>query len=177
MFLNRPAFSDTFSDSFSEARPGFSLIELTVVVMILAVGATVALPRLAETVAGSRVQTVAKTIQCDLELARRTAMNRGRVVTVHFDWEAGTYQSTDVPVGTGHTLRKDLPEAFATQMHLTSDFDGATGIQFDHHGTPSMIDLDGTVQSTGNIEVDFDGEALNVQIRPGLSLITLGRTE
>lgn len=162
---------------FRNSRPAFSLIELTVVMMILAVGATVALPRLAETVAGSRVETVAKTIQCDLELARRTAMNRGRVVTVHFDWENGTYHSTDVPVGAGQTLQNDLPEAFATEIQLTSDFDGVTGIQFDHHGTPSMLDLVGNVQSTGNIEVDFDGEALNVQIRPGLSLITLGQPE
>lgn len=169
MFALRPTHSNV--------RSAFSLIELTVVMMILAVGATVALPRLAETVAGSRVETVAKTIQCDLELARRTAMNRGRLVTVQFDWENGTYQSTDVPVGIGHTLQKDLPEAFATEMQLTSDFAGATGIQFDQHGTPSMLDLDGNVQSTGNIEVDFDGEALNVQIRPGLSLITLGQAE
>jgi prepilin-type N-terminal cleavage/methylation domain-containing protein len=161
-----------------QSSRAFSLVELTVTMMVLAVGATVALPRLAETVTGSHVQAVAKTIQCDLELARRTAMNRGRVVTVQFDWDNATYHSTDVTINADkQTLRTDLVEAYGDEIHLTSDFDGPIGVRFDPTGSPSMIDADGNSQTTGNVLVELDEKTLVVQIRPGLSSISLPRED
>lgn len=158
-----------------QRKRGFSLIELTVVLMILAVGATIALPRFAETVSHQRIQSVAKYIQCDLELARRTAMNRGRLVTVQFDFDDARYQSADVIISAGHsdTLQTHLPTEFGRDVRLSADFVGAAGIQFDQRGAPTMTDLAGENQQTGTITIVCDGASLNLQIHPGLSLVSL----
>lgn len=154
---------------------GFSLIELTVVLLVMGIGATIALPRLAETVSRNRAETVAKVIQSDLELARRTAMNRGRVVTMRFDLENAQYQSAEVVAHPGHseTLEMNLPAAFGQNIHLSADFAGPTGIQFDPRGTPSMTGPLGDSRATGTITVSMDGATLHLQIRPSMSLVSL----
>ncbi|TWU03240.1 prepilin-type N-terminal cleavage/methylation domain-containing protein [Neorhodopirellula pilleata] len=159
----------------SQRKRGFSLIELTVVLMIMAIGATIALPRLAETVSRQRLESVAKSIQCDLELARRTAMNRGRTVTVQFEFDNARYHSADVMISAGRseTLQTDLSTKFGEDVELSADFFGAAGIQFDQRGTPTMTDLQGANQSIGTITVLCEGGRLNLQIHPGLSLVSL----
>jgi len=162
-------------DVRSREKLGFSIIELTVVLMILAVGATIALPRLAESVSRQQVESIAKSLQCDLELARRTAMNRGRVVTVQFDFDDARYHSAEVILcaGRSETLQTDLSTRFGRDVHLLADFVGAAGIQFDQRGTPTMTNLLGEIQSTGTITVACDGATLSLQIHPGLSLVSL----
>jgi prepilin-type N-terminal cleavage/methylation domain-containing protein len=124
-------------------RPGFSLVELIVVMAILVLMAGVAVPRFAGTLARRRVEFAAARVVSDLRLAQREARLASQLGTASFDVAADTYSLlsvTDLDHPTEYKVRlADQPY----EVNLISvDLGGDAQIQYDGYGVP---DSGGTI--------------------------------
>ena len=103
---------------------GFTLIEVLIVVAIVSIGATLAIPSYRDWNSRYQLREAITTIQSNLMLARMAAMNRNRVVNVNFNVVAGqvTVNVLDasgsgvVPAATmlGHVTTVDVANAAGT---------------------------------------------------------------
>jgi len=110
-------------------RPGLSLVELIVVILIVAILATLAIPYVGSGVA-ERLDTAAEAVVCDLELARSLAVSNSSNYRITFDTAHSQYSLKHV--GTNTTLDV-LP---ASPFHHASD-SGKT-LTFELDDLPSL---------------------------------------
>ena len=135
-------------ETFPRRRAGFTLTELLMVIVILGILATLATPRVYQTVARSKVKQAAGVVAADLEQAVALAARRRQPVVVSLESPA-TYTIRDrVASGTG-TLR--LQRA----MTLTGD-QGVSTLTFSR--TPLQVFPNGTTD--GAFTVTLGGAGL-----------------
>jgi prepilin-type N-terminal cleavage/methylation domain-containing protein len=127
----------------SNIRPryGFTLVEIIVVVLILAIAAAIIVP---QAVQSSDVQSLAgaRTLACDIEYARDLAITRATPITVKFEVANNLYRlrnaSTDL---VNPITQKAYVMSYATQAGLTkvtlvsTTFTGGM-VTFDETGSP-----------------------------------------
>jgi type II secretory pathway pseudopilin PulG len=111
-----------------------TLIEAVMVICILAVVAGVAIPRVANSLAGQRVDAAARRIAGDLNLAQERARQASATQTVSFDLTGSTYQlvgMTDLDhpaaaftVSLGSAPYEAQLASVAFGSHSTLHFDG-----------------------------------------------------
>lgn len=138
--------------AFGGGTRAYSLMELTVVLVIVALGAGIAVPRYSGSLARYRVEMAGKRLAADLALAQATARTTGTFQQVRFGIAADGYQ---------------LPE----QMSLTNDSRKMTVLlNTDPYFTAivSAKDGNGVLQPT----LKFDGfgqpdQSLTVKLRSG----------
>jgi type IV pilus assembly protein PilA len=131
-------------------RRGFTLVELAVVAVLVAVFAAMALPRVAGNLRNQRLNAAARRIVSDLNLAATRARTTSTTRTIVFDLTAGTY-----------TIPQELPLSKASGTYsvtLSSDpyrvtlsdvnFNNTTTATFDGYGQPA---------SGGYVKVTTDG--------------------
>lgn len=125
-------------------RPrGFSLVELTLVVAILAVVTAMALPRFANSLTRYRLDAAARRIAADLELARQAAQQTSASRTVTFS-PPNTYRLQNVKALDSQATDYDVDlrlEPYHAQI-VSADFNGDAVVVFNGHGVP---DSGGTV--------------------------------
>ena len=123
---------------------GFSLIELIMVVCILGILATTAIPRVASSLQRNRAEAAARRIASDLNLAQTRARQASASQTVVFDVAGGSYRlvgmmSPDHPTAAYVVSLKDSPYEV---LIVSASFGGDAQIIFNGYGVP---DSDGTV--------------------------------
>ncbi len=147
----------------SAREVGFTVIEILIVVVILAVAALTAIPLFSS--AGSvQVRSAANMIAADLERAKSMAISRGQNFSVVFDTAADSYHVEDQtgttvehPVKKGFDYVIDMQDEGLEKVDITSaDFNGASRVWFDYLGSP---DEGGSVTlQAGNRVVTVDVE-------------------
>lgn len=139
-------------------RAGFTLIELSCVLLIIALFSVVALPMFASSLARRRVQAAAEQVAEDLNRARDYARTSSSAQTVVFDPNNDTYSISPMP-------QPDNP-AQPWIVHLaddpyrvdltTADFGGDTTLIYNGYGLPdsggSVTLLVGSITRTVSID-------------------------
>jgi prepilin-type N-terminal cleavage/methylation domain-containing protein len=119
----------------------FSLIEMTMVVVIIAVVGAIALPRFNNSLANYRAGGAARRLAADLAYARSQAMTTSKSQDVIFDVPGSSYRMPTAPDPetrrAGYTV-KLLSDPFQTKI-VSAAFGsgGSTTVTFDVYGTPS----------------------------------------
>lgn len=113
----------------------FSLVELVIVVVILGVVATVAVPRFAGAVTGQRAEMAAMRVMTDLSLVEEMARSSSRGYTVAFDAPGLSYSVTDAgvddPVG---AVSLGLEPYRLTGLSAAFGASGVTSVSIDGWG-------------------------------------------
>jgi prepilin-type N-terminal cleavage/methylation domain-containing protein len=127
-------------------RPaGFSLIELTLVVALLAVLAAIAIPRVSETLTRQRVEEAATRIVNDINLAQQQARLASATRRVIFDTAGDSYRLPEMadPDHLGTTYVTRLGAAPYEVSVASVSFGGDRTLIFNGYGQP---DSGGTVE-------------------------------
>ena len=133
--------STSFTSS-KRSRSAFTLIELTIVLLVMALLAAVAAPSYFRTINHQHVTAGATRLKADLELARHQAMQISSVVTVAFDVGDSSYQMPPMNGLAGGVAAKSVvnlnDEPYHCEM-LTAVFGGKPWVSFDRFGMPHSV--------------------------------------
>ena len=117
---------------------GFTLVEMTLVLAIMAILAGIAVPRFASALANHRAESAAARIVADLELAARLARTASTDQVVAFDVGLNRYCLKGVP-NLDHPER-DYEIYLADEPYgatlVSADFGGDGEVSFDMYGLP-----------------------------------------
>ena len=148
-------------------RHGFSLAELTIVVLIMGIFAAVSVPNYAESISRFRVQAAAKRIAADLMYARQVAMNQGVSKQITFAIPTNSYSMPNVPDPDRSALAYSV--ALSTTAYpatiLAVDFGGSVSVTFDRHGQPDPAGYVTVESSVYQYQVDVDGVTGGVTVQ------------
>jgi len=130
------------SQSKSNKRSAFTLLELMVVVLILAIAAAVAIPYAVST-SDLQVISAARMLAADLQYAQNTAITSQTPITVSFNVNAESYTLSNASGALIHPITK---EAYVVNFALQKGFDkldissvsfgGSANVAFDELGSP-----------------------------------------
>lgn len=146
------------------ARLGISTIEMTIVVLVTGILASVGAPRYFESLAHYQIDAAARLTAMDLRMARDHAMKTSSAQTVDFDPTTETYAVPTMPDPDRPSVPYvvQLSSRYSVVVH-SAVFGSADQVQFDMYGKPtnsgSVVLRAGSRQRT--IEVDAAG---NVRI-------------
>jgi len=130
--------SSTQSTRGSRNRGGFSLVEATLVLVILAILSAIAAPRYASFTANQQLEAVARRVVADLALAQRNARQSSASRTVTFDVVQQLYTLNGItdPDHPLQTYAVRLGEEPYRARLVSASFGGDAAIVYDGFGTP-----------------------------------------
>ena len=158
---------------------GFTLIEILIVVMIIAIAAMITTP-MVTSATSVQIHSAANVIAADLEYTKSMAIGKGMDFAVVFDKENESYRVCD---DSGETIKnpltKELYEVkFSSDVRLDKvdivdvDFDGTEKIRFDYMGNPK-IGEDTDLQAQGVINLCAGETEITIEVEPVTGFILI----
>ena len=165
------------------ARYGFTLIEIIVVVVILAIAAMLAVPMLS-TAADTQLRTAGNMIAADMEYARSMAISRQQNYSVVFSSANNSYEVQDLggnvlahPLNSSSSLSVVFgDDSRLEDVDITSvNFDGVADqtITFDYLGSPFSGFAGVTALTIGTIDLQADGFTMTITVEPVTGYVTI----
>lgn len=148
----------------SSKRSGFTLIEVVLVMLIMAIFGLIAVPRFGQFSAVQRLAAAERRILADLAWAQRLAKQQGASVTVRFRVSQNSFVFLNVPDpdSSGNDYEVDLSRPPYEVMVAVADFGGDDVLVFDGYG---FADSAGTVTlQVGNYERIVDIQRSSIQL-------------
>jgi prepilin-type N-terminal cleavage/methylation domain-containing protein len=123
-------------------RRAVTLLELTIVILVVGILAAVGVPRFNDSVRGAMLQSAALQMAAHIELIRNTAINEGRMTTLVCDHSVHSYSSPDVDFAErlGTQIFVSLPQTYDAGFTLAANFDSQQQLTFDFEGVPYVGD-------------------------------------
>ena len=131
-------------NSLRGIRSGFTMVEILIVVVIIAIAALTAIPMMSSA-ASVQIRSAANMIAADIEYAKSMAISRGQYFSVVFDETTDSYRIEDQDnVVIPHPVRKGFPYIVDFQnnnrlnkVDITNvDFNATGRVKFDFLGSP-----------------------------------------
>lgn len=157
---------------------GFTIIEILLVVVIIAIAAMIAVPMMSS--AGSvQIRSAANMIAADLEYAKSMAIGRQKNYSVVFNTANDYYEVHDPNGIIKHPVKKGFTYhvSFSNDSRLnkvdiaTVDFDATSEIKFDYLGSP--YSGDGTALNSGAINLQADETTITINVEPVTGFISI----
>ena len=157
--------------SLTSCGRGFTIIEILIVVVIIAIAAMIAVPMIGSA-DSMQVRSAADVIAADLEYARSMAISRQREYTVVFNASNESYQLEDSSGIIEHPVKKGFQYVvnFGSSSQLNkidivdAGFGGASRISFSPAGAPS---------SGGVIQLQAGGTSATISVEPVTGFIMI----
>jgi prepilin-type N-terminal cleavage/methylation domain-containing protein len=159
---------------------GFTLIEILLVVVIIAIAAMVAVPMIGST-SGMQIQSAANIIAADLEYAKSMAISRQKNYSVVFN-PSGDYYEVHDPNGIiKHPVKKgfDYKVDFSSDSRLSkvviesADFDSSNTITFDYLGSPYSGSGTSNPLNSGTISIKAGDFTETIKVEPVTGFISI----
>ncbi len=154
------------SNNLSIRREGFSLLEMSLVVLLLGLLAALAVPRYASSANNYQVSLAARKVAADLGRARADAWNRGVHRTVTFNTAALQYTLTgvaDMNTGAANAV-VSLNTSPYNLTQLAANFNGTASVIFDGYGMPNNGGQVTVTSGTLSQTVTVNGATGNITI-------------
>jgi prepilin-type N-terminal cleavage/methylation domain-containing protein len=152
-------------------KPGFTLVEIIIVVVILSIAALMAIPMMSSA-SGVQIRSAANLIAADLEYAKSMAISRGQNYYVRFNESANSYQIED---RNNNVIQHPVKKGFSYIMNFTNDKRvgkvDITSVSF-----PSEIvsfDCLGSPDNGGVITISADGTTATISVEPITGYISI----
>jgi prepilin-type N-terminal cleavage/methylation domain-containing protein len=128
-------------ESYKPKLRGFSMVELVLVVCIMAIVASMAVPRFANSLTRNRVEAAARRVAADLSLARQRARMASASQSVVFDAAGNSYRLPGLPdpdhPGSEYVVQLGAAPYEATLHRI--DLGNDSLITFDAYGVPDKF--------------------------------------
>lgn len=117
----------------------YTLIELLIVMMVIAILAAAGAPKFTNSITRFRIDAVAHRITGDLKHARRVAQQTSAPVTVNFDVASNRYTLSGVTSTDrqGQAFAFSLAESEYACVLVSASFGSGSSLTFNIHGQPS----------------------------------------
>ena len=158
---------------------GFTLIEVLLVVVIIAIAAMITVPMVSS--AGSvQIHSAANMIAADLEYAKSMSISRGQNFSVVFDKTTESYSIKDQ---TGTTIAHPVKKGFDYVVDFQNDgrlnkvdivdvnFDSTSEVKFDYLGSP--YNGSSNPLNSGVINLQAGGTTMTVIVEPVTGFISI----
>ncbi len=154
-----PILRDNARDRVAAFRPGFSLLELVICIVILGVVASITVPIFANSVARSRVTSLANRLAAEISRVRQEADAASATRTIIFGTNVSSFRVVDASDTTIRAVDASA-EPYLGRISA-SNLGGDTRLSFSGFGVP---DSGGVITViTGSLACDITVEALTAR--------------
>ena len=154
-------------NNLSVRNKGFSLLEMSLVLLLLTLLTAMAVPRYASSANNYKVSLAARKVAADLGRARADAWSRGVHRTVTFNTAALQYTLTSVADMNNSTVANtvvSLNSSPYSLSQLAASFGGQSSVIFDGYGMPNSGGTVTVTSGTLSQTVTVNGTTGNITI-------------